>query len=825
MAKDLVIVESPTKAKTISRFLGDKYVVRASMGHVRDLPKSKMGVDIEHDFEPQYLIPPEKKKVIAELKSLMGKDSNVWIATDEDREGEAIGWHLLEALDVDPRKQQVRRIVFHEITEGAILNALKNPRQIDQHLVDAQQARRVLDRLVGYELSPLLWKKIRYGLSAGRVQSVAVRLIVDREREILAFRPVEYWSIIGDFLTLQKQRFSAALTKIHGSPARVSDKGEAMTIYNKVKDDQFHVASIDEKDVTRTPAAPFTTSTLQQEASRKLGFSVKKTMILAQQLYEGIDIGGEPTALITYMRTDSMNLSETALTQAKKVVADLYGQEFVLSEPRKFKSKKGAQEAHEAIRPIDLALEPFQVKSDLDKDQFRLYELIWKRTIACQMAEAILKQVGADIVPDHAPEYTFRATGQTVVFPGFMKVYMEGTDNEEDAEDAGQADGKDGEKLMPKLSVDEAVALEQLVPEQHFTKPPARYTEASLVKKLESEGIGRPSTYAPTISTIMAREYVEKEGKALKPTDLGMIVTDLLVEHFPGIVDYKFTAEMEEDLDRIADGEKEWVPVIRSFYTPFHSLIERKDTEISKDDVLKERVVGVDPVSGLDVVVLSGRFGPYVQLGHMEKRAEGADVVKAKKKKAPSLKGLSKEEKAKVKAKETARKLAEKAEAKKNKLRSASLPKSVSREEVTLDQALNLLSFPKELGEIAGEKVTLLLGRFGPYFKVGEKSVSLPAVYDPLSIDFDQAKTIIADVIAKKAAAMVSLRMLGVDPVSGGQIDVKNGRFGAYVTDGKTNASLGKKFDAETITFDEAVDVIAKKRARGPSRWKGRGKK
>ncbi len=823
MAKDLVIVESPTKAKTISRFLGGKYIVRASMGHVRDLPKSNMGLDIEHDFEPQYMIPPEKKKVIAELKSLMDKDSNVWIATDEDREGEAIGWHLLEALKVDPKKQEVRRIVFHEITEGAILNALKNPRQIDQHLVDAQQARRVLDRLVGYELSPLLWKKIRYGLSAGRVQSVAVRLIVDREREIQAFKPVEYWSIVGDFLTGAQQKFSAALAKIHGNAARVGNEHEAMTIYNKVKDDQFHVSAIDEKDVSRTPAAPFTTSTLQQEASRKLGFSVKKTMILAQQLYEGIDVGGQPTALITYMRTDSMNLSETALTQAKKVIADLYGKEFVLSEPRKFKSKKGAQEAHEAIRPVDISLEPSEVKSDLDRDQFRLYELIWKRTVACQMAEAVLKQVGADIVPDHAPEYLFRATGQTVVFPGFMKVYMEGTDSEDEAGDSAQTDGKDGEKLMPKLTVDEAVALEQLVPEQHFTKPPARYTEASLVKKLESEGIGRPSTYAPTISTIMAREYVEKEGKALKPTDLGMIVTDLLVEHFPGIVDYKFTAEMEEDLDRIAEGEKEWVPVIRSFYTPFHALVARKDIEISKDDVIKERVLGVDPVSGKDVVVLSGRFGPYVQIGHMEKKPEGEKVVK--KKKAPSLKGLSKEEKAKVKAAEAARKLAEKEEKKKNKLRSASLPKSVLRDDVTLEQALNLLSFPKELGEIGGEKVMLLLGRFGPYFKVGEKSVSLPAEYDPLSIDFDQAKVIIADVVAKKAAAMIALRTLGVDPVSGGQIDVKNGRFGAYVTDGKTNASLGKKFDAELITLEEAIDVIAKKRARGPSRWKGRGKK
>lgn len=828
MSKDLVIVESPTKAKTISRFLGNNYIVRASMGHVRDLPKSQMGVDVEHDFTPEYIVPNDKKKVIAELKSFVEKDTNVWIATDEDREGEAIGWHLLEALKIDPKKHKVQRIVFHEITEGAILGALKNPRQIDKNLVDAQQARRILDRLVGYELSPLLWKKIRYGLSAGRVQSVAVRLIVDREREIQAFKPVEYWSIIGNFLTQKKQAFSAALSKIHGSTATVSNEKDAMTIYEKTKDSPFHVSSIDEKEVKRSPAAPFTTSTLQQEASRKLGFSVKKTMILAQQLYEGLNIGGQPTALITYMRTDSMNLSQTALDQAKKAILTMYGKDFVLSEPRRYKSKKGAQEAHEAIRPVDIAVEPFQVKDDLDRDQFRLYEMIWKRTVACQMAEAVLKQVGADIVPDRAPEYTFRATGQTVVFPGFMQVYMEGVDNEEEP---GESESKDGEKLLPKLSQGEEVDLEKLLPEQHFTKPPARYTEASLVKKLESEGIGRPSTYAPTISTIMAREYIEKEGKALKPTDLGFTVTDLLVDHFPGVVDYKFTADVEEDLDKVADGEKEWVPMIRAFYAPFKALVAQKDGEISKDDIMKERVLGVDPASGLDVIVLSGRFGPYVQLGHMVKKEVGTKTGRgsapagALKKKAPSTKGLSVEEKAALKASAAALKLAEKEEAKKNKLRSASLPKNVSRDAVTLEQALSLLSFPKELGDIGGEKVTLLLGRFGPYFKVGEKSVALPPEYDPLVIDFPMAKTIIAEAGERKALAMAALRTLGVDPVSGGQIEVKSGRFGPYVTDGKTNASLSKKFDPEAITLEEAADVLVKKRARGPSRWGGKRKK
>lgn len=604
MAKDLVIVESPAKAKTISRFLSKNYVVRASMGHVRDLPKSKMGVDIEHDFEPEYLISPDKKKTIAELKSFIDKDTNIWLATDEDREGEAIGWHLLQALKINPKKNKVERIVFHEITEGAILNALKNPRQLFQELVDAQQARRVLDRLVGYELSPLLWKKVRYGLSAGRVQSVAVRLVVDREREILAFVPNEYWSLTADFITVRSEEFRAALTKINGKEAKVTNAEEADTIYQELKVDKFTVTNVEEKDVKRSPAAPFTTSTIQQEASRKLGFSVKKTMMVAQQLYEGLDINGAPTALITYMRTDSTNLSDVAIGQANAVIADLFGKEYVLPTARKFKSKKGAQEAHEAIRPVDMSIEPFKVKSDLNKDQFNLYELVWKRTVACQMADAILKQVGADITPGNHKQYNFRATGQTVVFPGFMKVYMESHDTEED-------DEKDGEKLLPLLKKGETVDLKKLLPEQHFTKPPARYTEAGLVKKMEAEGIGRPSTYAPTISTIMTRTYIEKEGKALKPTELGMLVTDLLIEHFPNIVDYKFTAQMEESLDEVAEGKKEWVPLIRDFYTPFHKLILEKNISIKKDDITTEASEEKCPECQNALQIKFGRFGKF----------------------------------------------------------------------------------------------------------------------------------------------------------------------------------------------------------------------
>lgn len=604
MAKDLVIVESPAKAKTISRFLSKNFVVRASMGHVRDLPKSKMGVDIEHDFKPEYLISPDKKKTIAELKSFIDKDTNIWVATDEDREGEAIGWHLLEALKINPKKNKVERIVFHEITEKAILEAIKHPRQLFQDMIDAQQARRVLDRLVGYELSPLLWKKVRYGLSAGRVQSVATRLVVDREREILAFVPNEYWSLTADFLTKRDEKFRAALTKINGKEAKVTNGTEANAIHDEIKKDTFTVTNIDEKDVKRSPAAPFTTSTLQQECSRKLGFSVKKTMMVAQQMYEGVDVDGKPTALITYMRTDSTNLSDVAIEQANAVISELYGKEYLLPTARKFKSKKGAQEAHEAIRPVDMSIEPFKVKSDLSKDQFNLYELVWKRTVACQMAEAILKQVGADITPDNHKQYNFRATGQTVVFPGFMKVYMEGNDQEED-------DEKDGEKLLPLLKKDESVDLKELLPEQHFTKPPARYTEAALVKKLESEGIGRPSTYAPTISTIIARLYVEKDGKVLKPTDLGMLVTDLLVEHFPKIVDYKFTAEMEEGLDKVAEGKQAWVPLIRDFYEPFHKLIVEKNETIKKDDITTESSEEKCPECSNALQIKFGRFGKF----------------------------------------------------------------------------------------------------------------------------------------------------------------------------------------------------------------------
>lgn len=614
MAKNLVIVESPAKAKTISRFLGSDYKVLASMGHVMDLPKSKMSIDVEHDFQPDYIVSEEKKKVVKQLKDELKKVDELWIATDEDREGEAIGWHLLDALKVDIKKIPTHRIVFHEITEGAIKDSLKHPRDIDQNIVDAQQARRVLDRLVGYELSPLLWKKIRFGLSAGRVQSVAVRLVVEREREILAFKPEEYWTVIGNFekkdknLSAREKDFQAELQKFQDKKLEIVNGEQAQKVLGELEGAEYKVMSVEEKETKRLPAAPFITSTLQQEASRKLGFSVKKTMMVAQRLYEGVDTGAGATGMITYMRTDSVNLSDLALKAAKEVISKQFGPQYALDEPRKYKGRKSAQEAHEAIRPVDLAMTPEMAEKFLDHDQARLYELIWKRTVACQMKEAILNKVGADINGFKGGAdtgYTFRATGQTIVFPGFMEVYMEGRDHEEE-------EAQDGEKILPKLVEGEMVDMKGLENTQHFTKPPARYTEASLVKKLESEGIGRPSTYAPTITTIMTRGYIEKEGKALKPTDVAMVVTDMLVENFKEIVDYKFTAEMEEKLDIIEEGKLQWVPMIRAFYESFHKNIMEKNETLKKGDMIKEETNEVCEKCGSKMMIKLGRFGKFL---------------------------------------------------------------------------------------------------------------------------------------------------------------------------------------------------------------------
>lgn len=559
-----------------------------------------MGIDTKKNFEPKYIIPKEKIKVISGLKAKVKKDTVVYIATDEDREGEAIGWHLVEALELGDRKD-LKRIVFHEITKQAILDAVANPRTINKDLVDAQQARRILDRLVGYELSPLLWKKIKYGLSAGRVQSVAVRLVADREREIQAFKPEEYWSLIAEMTPEKtKEQFQAKLTKFKGENLKVTNEAQSKEILKALDGADYEVTSVEKKEVNRNPAAPFITSTLQQEAARKLGFSVKKTMMVAQHLYEGVELDTGHEGLITYMRTDSVNLSQTALTQAQEVIAKQFGKEYGLSEPRLFKGKKGAQEAHEAIRPSDLSRTPDSIKKYLEKDELKLYELIWKRTLACQMAQAILDQVGVDIT---ANDYTFRATGQTIRFSGFMQVYMEGQDDEEEEDEEG---------ILPILTEGEHPKLKKLLPEQHFTKPPARYTEASLVKKLEAEGIGRPSTYAPTISTVLTRGYLEKEAKQLKPTDIGFLVNDFLVEHFPKVLDYQFTARMEEMLDEVEDGKGTWQGEIREFYEPFHKLVEDKMENIKKEDVITEKTDEICDLCGKPMMIKFGRYGKFL---------------------------------------------------------------------------------------------------------------------------------------------------------------------------------------------------------------------
>ncbi|NOS68156.1 MAG: type I DNA topoisomerase [Candidatus Peribacteraceae bacterium] len=799
MPHHLVIVESPAKAKTIKKFLGKDYTVEASMGHVRDLPSSKISVDVDHNFEADYEVPEEKQTVVKKLKAALKEADDLWIATDEDREGEAIGWHLCEVLKEDPKT--VNRIVFHEITETAIRHAIETPRHLEMNLVHAQQARRVLDRLVGYTLSPFLWKKVYRGLSAGRVQSVAVRIIVDREREIKAFTPVEYWSVDALLENSAKQPFTAALSKKDGKKLEPGSEAEVKQILKDLEGAEYSVASVEEKELKKNPPAPFTTSTLQQEGARKLGFSVKQTMMIAQQLYEGVSLGkgAGHTGLITYMRTDSTNLSQKALEDAKRTIESHYGREYVIAEPRVYKKKaKGAQEAHEAIRPTELERIPASLEGVLDHQQLKLYTLIWNRTMATQMASAELKRVGADI---SAKNYTFRATGQTVVFDGYLRLYQEGRDEDHVKK---EDDVDEGDKLLPPLKEGEKVNLTELLKtEQHFTKPPARYTEASLVKKMEEEGIGRPSTYAPTINTIQARGYILKDNKQLIPQDVAFMVTDLLAEHFPDIVDLAFTAHMEQKLDHIAEGEETAPKFLKAFYGPFKILVDKKTEEIQKSDVMKEREVGTDPKTGLPVIARIGRFGPYVQLGKFE------PVEKAPKAKKGQRGSSTREAKA--------------PKVVKPKLKSASLPKNVSIDNVTLELALGLLSFPRELGAHDGNTMTVFLGRFGPYLKCGEVTTTLPKDRDPVTINFADAVTLMTENQAAKLKAATPLRELGDDPMTGAKILIKDGRFGPYATDGKTNASLGKKRDPQTITLEEAADLLAKKRIRGPSKWRKRG--
>jgi DNA topoisomerase-1 len=755
--KNLVIVESPAKARTISKFLGKDYKVLASMGHVRDLPKSKLGFDPENNFEPQYLISRDKTKIIAELKKNISKDTVIYLAADEDREGEAIAWHLIPALKI--QKNPIKRIVFHEITKKAIMHALENPRDVDQHLVDAQQARRILDRAVGYKLSPLIWKKVRYGLSAGRVQSVAVRIIVDREKEIEAFNPVEFWKIKADF---NNPTLRADLAKIDGKSKKVKNEQEANDIKLSCDASQYILEDIEEKESKRNPAPPFTTSTLQQEASRKAGFGVKQTMIIAQQLYEGgVNIPGHTGGLITYMRTDSVNLSTFATSMAKEVIESEYGEKYSLAKPRHYKSKaKGAQEAHEAIRPTNLGLKPSDVRPYLDNAQYRLYSLIWKRTIATQMAQAIVANTTYKISAGKNKEFEFQSKGTRIVFAGFMKAYTEGSDDPETALD-------NTEKILPTIKKGTVLNIETLELEQNFTKPPARYTEASLVKKLESEGIGRPSTYAPTIATIQLREYVIKtEDKKLKPTLIGTVVNDFLVEHFPDIVSLGFTANVEEQFDEIAEGKIAWNQVMKDFYAPFIKNVDDKLENAPRAKFSDIRELGIDPKTKKPITARVGQYGPYVQLGTKED-----------------------EEKPKI----------------------ASIPNNLSVNSITIEEALVLLQLPKVLGvDENGDNIKVNIGRFGPYLQIKSEYFSLKED-DPYTIELPRALEVIKEIKEQKAKAL-----LKDFPEEETQILI--GRYGPYIKSKKKNYKLPKELDEQDIkalSWEEVKKIIKNQPTKG----------
>jgi len=753
MAKNLVIVESPAKAKTIEKFLGKDYQVESSYGHIADLPSKEIGVDVLNGFKPSYEVSPDKKALVKKLRDLSKNADMVWLASDEDREGEAIAWHLAEELKLD--KTKTKRIVFHEITKAAILKAIDNPRDINYDLVNAQQARRVLDRLVGYELSPVLWKKVKSGLSAGRVQSVSVRLIVEREREIQNFKAEGSYSITAEFTNEAGKTFKAKL------PKNFATKEQAQEFLNKNIGSGYKVADLETKPAKKSPAAPFTTSTLQQEAARKLYLPVGVTMMLAQRLYEA--------GLITYMRTDSVNLSQEAMLAAEAEIIRSYGEQF--SRPRTYNTKsKGAQEAHEAIRPTDMTRHTV----DIDRDQARLYDLIWKRTLASQMSDAELERTNVKIEANNHKEL-FTAAGEVLMFEGFLKVYLEGHDDDEDEQ----------EGMLPALRVNEKLVNNYITATERFSRPPARYTEAALVKKLEELGIGRPSTYAPTISTIISRNYVEKgnfEGQQRKysqlmlknnniseqvlaenvgsdkgklvPTDIGTIVNDFLVNHFDTILDYNFTAKVEQDFDEIASGNEDWTKMMGTFYDHFHPKV--KDVEQNADRESGERILGTDPKTGKPVSVRLGKFGPMAQIGEPDDE---------------------------------------------NKTFASLLPEQ-NIGTITLDEVLGLFLLPKNLGMHDGEEVEVSNGRFGPYVRFGKLFISLPKGEDPLDVTLARAQ----ELIAEKQQADAPIGTYKNEPVQKGV-----GRFGPFIKWNGTFINVSKKYNFDNLSQADLVELIETK--------------
>ena len=767
MSKNLVIVESPAKAKTIEKYLGSDYVVKSSVGHIRDLPKSDIGVDIEGGFQPKYEISPDKKSTVSDLKKWVGKTEKVWLATDEDREGEAIAWHLAEALELDVAETE--RIVFSEITKNAILKAIEKPRRIDLNLVNAQQARRVLDRLVGFKISPILWRKIQPGLSAGRVQSVAVRLIVEREKEINQFTATSSFRVLAYFTTAEGQNFRAEL------PHRPETTEEAKSLLEKFNGAHFSVGKVEKKPGSRKPAAPFTTSTLQQEAARKLRFSVSQTMSLAQRLYEN--------GHITYMRTDSTNLSKEAQGAALAQIEREFGAEY--TQPRNFKSKaKGAQEAHEAIRPTQLG-----AASAGDNDQQRrLYDLIRKRTLASQMADAKLERTIVDIVNDQS-SHIFQAKGEVIAFDGFLKLYIESSDDEPEEEDG----------LLPAMAQNDALQAREIEAVERFSKHPPRFTEASLVKKLEELGIGRPSTYAPTISTIIARKYVvkgDREGEERKyavlklanakiseetlreitgaeksklfPTDVGTVVNAYLVEQFGDILDYQFTANVEQEFDDIAEGQLEWSAMIEQFYKGFSKEVDAAVQDKSR--ARGDRLLGTDPKSGRPVYAKIGRYGSMIQIGDAEDEEK------------PKFAGLVGDQKL---------------------------------DSITLEEALKLFDLPRSIGEYQGEEMVAGVGRFGPYVRYGKLFVSIKG-HDPLTISAQEAEELVAAKIEAEKNKYIHVFDQEDPP-----IEVLNGRYGPYIRQGKTNYRIPKETEAAALTLEDCKAIIAK----GPAKKGGARKK
>ena len=771
MQKNLVIVESPAKAKTIEKFLGKDYKVLSSYGHIRDLKKKEFSIDVENGYRPTYEIPEDKKKLVKELKAEAKNADMVWLASDEDREGEAISWHLYEVLGLDPAK--TKRIVFHEITKNAILKAIENPRDIDVNLVNAQQARRVLDRIVGFELSPVLWRKVKPALSAGRVQSVAVRLIVEREREVNAFVSESWYKVTAVFEVPQADGGKAEVKAELSS--RFKTKEEAHAFLESCKDANFRIADVVTRPSKKSPAPPFTTSTLQQEAARKLGFSVSQTMVVAQRLYEN--------GQITYMRTDSVNLSDLALAASRQTIALLMGENYVKT--RQFATKsKGAQEAHEAIRPTYMSNETISGTAQEQK----LYELIWKRTIASQMADAELEKTTATIAISNSDE-TFVATGEVVTFDGFLRVYKESYDDENEQDDES--------RLLPPLTVGQPLGKMEVLATQRFSLCPPRYTEASLVRKMEELGIGRPSTYAPTISTIQQRGYVERGNKEgvkrsydvlklkgnkiteatksemtgnekakLLPTDVGIVVNDFLMEYFPGIMDYNFTASVEKEFDEVAEGEKEWNGMMEVFYRAFHPLVE-STMNTKTEHKVGERMLGTDPVSGKPVSVKIGRYGPIIQIGSAEDE---------------------------------------------DKPRFAQLAKGFTLETITLEEALDSFKLPRTLGDFEGKTVTVGVGRFGPYVRHNNAFVSVPKTMDPMAVSLEEAIGLIQ---AKREA--VENKVIKTFEEQPG-LQVLNGRYGPYISYEKKNYKIPENVEPKDLNVEACFKVIELQKVKGEAR-------